>query len=91
MSLENHLTESGYKIISVGTKVNEVDNVKEKIDAIIIYADTELLDKKQALSLLQDKAIENSTPFFIVGDLNELESIRELIPKHLIVKEYQHI
>ena len=89
MSLENFLAELGYNIINVGTKVNEIDDVKEKIEAIIIYADRELLDKMQALVFLRDKALENDIPFFIVGDMNELESIRTVVPNHLIRKEFQ--
>lgn len=89
MSLENHLIELGYDLINVGTKVNEIDGVKDKIDAIVIYADNELVKKMEALVFLRDKALENDTPFFVIGDMNELESIREVVPNHLIQKEFQ--
>ena len=88
ISLENHLIELGYNLINVGTKVNEIDDVKDKIDAIVIYADSELVKKMEALVFLRDKALENDTPFFIIGDVNELESIREVVPNHLIQKEF---
>lgn len=89
ISLENCLQEAGYEIINVGTKVDEVDAVKEKITAIVIYADSEMLKKMQALVFLRDKALENDTPFFIIGDLEELQQIREVVPNHLIQKEFQ--
>ncbi len=89
ISLENHLMELGYDIINVGTKVNEIDEVKDKIEAIVIYADSELLKKMEALVFLRDRALENDTPFFIIGDMNELDSIRGVVPNHLIQKEFQ--
>ena len=33
--------------------------------------------------------MENDTPFFIIGDLEELQQIREVVPNHLIQKEFQ--
>ena len=44
ISLENCLQEFGHEIINVGTKVDEVDAVKEQISAIVIYADSEELN-----------------------------------------------
>ena len=89
ISLENHLMELGYDIINVGTKVNDIDEIKDNIDAIVIYSDSELLKKMEALVFLRDKALENDTPFFIIGDTNELDSIRGVVPNHLIQKEFQ--
>ena len=57
ISLENCLQEFGHEIINVGTKVDEVDAVKEQISAIVIYADSEMVKKMQALVFLRDKAV----------------------------------
>ena len=38
ISLENCLQEFGHEIINVGTKVDEVDAVKEQISAIISFS-----------------------------------------------------
>lgn len=89
ISMEEQLKEMGYNIISVGTSVNEINEVKEDITAILIYADVDLLKKQQPLIFLRDRAVEDDTPFFIVGDVNELAELRALIPKQLIKKEYQ--
>ena len=89
LSLEKHLEELGYEVVSVGTKLNEIDAVKEKISAIVIYADSELLDKMQALVFLRDKALESDIPVFLIGDMNELAELREVVPNHLIQQEFQ--
>lgn len=89
ISIEDQLKALNYNIINVGTSVNEVNSVKEDITAILVYADVDLLKKQQSLIFLRDKALEDDTPFFIVGDVNELAELRSLIPKQLIKKEYQ--
>ncbi len=89
ISIEDQLKALGYNIIHVGTSVNDINAVKEELAAILIYVDAELLKKQQSIIFLRDKALENDTPFFIVGDVNELSDIRSLIPKQLIKKEYQ--
>ena len=89
ISIEDQLKALDYNIINVGTNVNDINTVKEDLTAILIYADADLLKKQQSIIFLRDKALENDTPFFIVGDVNELSDLRGLIPKQLIKKEYQ--
>lgn len=89
ISMEEQLKALGYNIINVGTNINEINAVKDPISAIMVYADSELIKKQQALVFLRDKGIEEDIPFFVIGDVNELTEIREVVPKTLIKKEYQ--
>lgn len=89
ISMEEQLEKLGYNIITVGTNINEINAVKEKITAIMIYADSDLMRNQQALVFLRDKALEEDTPFFVIGDINELAEIRSIVPKNLIQKEFQ--
>lgn len=89
ISMEEQLKELQYNIINVGTSVNDINEIKEDITAILVYADADLLKKQQSVIFLRDKAIEDDVPFFIIGDVNELAELRGLIPKQLIKKEYQ--
>ena len=87
ISFEQNLVELGYKVIIVGTKIEEIQAVKGDVSLIIVYPDSELLEKKHTLALLAEKALDNNTPFFVIGDLNELAEIRSIIPNYLIQKE----
>ena len=89
ISLEEQLQELGYNLINVGTNINEINALKEELTAILVYADSDLLKNQQALVFLRDKALENDTPFFIIGDMNELAEIRAVVPQTLIQKEFQ--
>ena len=54
-----------------------------------MYLDEDLMKKQQSLVFLRDKAMQNDTPFFVIGDINELSEIRNIVPKQLIKKEFQ--
>ena len=89
ISLEEQLKGLEYNIINVGTGINEINEIKENITAILMYLDEDLMKKQQSLVFLRDKAMQNDTPFFVIGDINELSEIRNIVPKQLIKKEFQ--
>ena len=89
ITLEEQLKELGYNIINVGTNINDVNAIKEEITAILLYADSDLMRKQQSLVFLRDKALQDDTPFFVIGDVNELSDIRALVPKQILKKEFQ--
>lgn len=89
ISLEEQLKELDYNIINVGTGINEINEIKENITAILIYLDEDLLKKQQSLVFLRDKALQNDTPIFVIGDINELAEVRSIVPKQLLKKEFQ--
>jgi CheY-like chemotaxis protein len=88
ISMEEQFEALDYNVISVGTDINDINAVKETLSAILIYAGSELLKKPQAMVFVRDKGVEGDIPFFVIGDINELASIRDLVPKHLLKKEY---
>ena len=89
ISLEEQLKELAYNVINVGTGINEINEIKEDITAILIYLEEDLLKKQQSLVFLRDKALQNDTPIFVIGDINELAEIRAIVPKQLLKKEFQ--
>lgn len=89
ISIEDQLKALDYNIINVGTNVNDLNAVKENITVILVYADIDLLKKQQSIIFLRDKALEDDIPVFVVGDVNELAELRNLIPKQLLKKEFQ--
>lgn len=89
IAMEEQLKGLGYNVITVGTSVNDINDVKEDITAILMYTDEELVKKQQALVFLRDRIVEEDIPVFVIGDVNELAEIRKLIPKQLLKKEFQ--
>ncbi len=89
ISMEEQLKEMGYNVINVGTDINDINAVKDPLSAIMIYADADLLKKQQAMVFVRDMGVEKDIPFFLIGDINELATLRDVVPKHLIKREYQ--
>lgn len=89
LSIEEQLKKLDYKITQVRADVDEISAVKEPMDAIILYIDDALEGNQSSLIFLRDKAIEEDTPFFILGDSNTLYDMTGVIPAHIIQKQFQ--
>lgn len=89
LSIEDQLKKLDYKITQVRADIEEISAVKEPMDAIILYIDDELEGNQASLIFLRDKAIEEDTPFFILGDSNTLYDMSGVIPNHIIQKQFQ--
>lgn len=89
IAMEEQLKGLGYHVISVGTNINEINDVKEDITAVLMYTDEEMLQKQQPLVFLRDKIVEEDISVFVIGDVNEMAQIRTLVPRQLLKKEFQ--
>ncbi|MBR5128273.1 MAG: response regulator [Roseburia sp.] len=88
MSVEEQLKKLDYNMIEVPAKMNEISEVKEDIAAILLYVEPELNEDTTALVFLRDKAVEEDIPFFVMGDSNDIDDIRPIIPTHAMQKEF---
>lgn len=88
LSIEEQLKKIDYQIIQVRADVDELSAVQEPVDAVLLYAE-EMEGNHAALIFLRDKAIEEDTPFFILGDSNDIDDVRSVIPEHIVQKQFQ--
>ena len=88
MSVEEQLKKREYNMIEVEAKINEISEVKEDVAAILLYVEPELNEDTTALVFLRDKAVEEDIPFFVMGDSNDIDDIRAIIPIHAMQKEF---
>lgn len=89
IAMEEQLKGLEYNVITVGPNVNDINNIKEDITAVLMYTDEELVKKQQALVFMRDKIVEEDISVFVIGDVNELGEIRKLVPKQLLKREFQ--
>ena len=87
-SIEEQLKKLEYEIVKAEPDIDTISNIKKSIDAVLLYVEPELLEEQQALIFLRDKAVEEDIPFFILGDSNDIDDVRSLIPEHMIQKEF---
>lgn len=83
-SFISQLEEMEHRVIHASSSMSEMGSINVDIDLMLIFAEELATD---GLVYLKDKAIEDSIPVFVVGDVNELESVQAVIPKQFIKKE----
>jgi len=88
VSLQEKLAEVNCKVTKVQANQDLLSKIKEELDMIFIFGTEDLLNQRQGLTYLKDKALEDDVPIFVSGDPQELLEIQKDIPLHLIQKEF---
>ncbi len=88
MSVAEQLKKLNYHLIEADIKIDAISNIKEEIAAVLLYTEPENGDERQALVFLRDKAVEEDIPFFVMGDSNDIENVKAIIPAHAMQKAF---
>ncbi len=80
-SLISQLEEQGYQVMHVGYSLSEIWQIKQDIQLMLIYVEDIEMD---TMVYLKDKVIEEDFPIFVLGDNNQLEEVKEVIPSQYI-------
>ncbi len=88
VSLQEKLAEVDCKVMNIQANPDLLSKIKEELDMIFIFGTEDLLNQRQGLTYLKDKALEDDVPIFVSGDPQELLEIQKDIPLHLIQKEF---
>ena len=89
MSLKSWFEQAEYEVTMVKADINAINKIKETPAVMLLYVDEKMLEELQALNFIKDKAAEEDIPVFIVGDMDELNSVEEIISKNLIRQRFQ--
>ena len=84
ISVKDRLKEASYEVILAKGDTDEVSKIKQEISAVLLFVDEEMIANQQVLIYLKDRAIENDLPLFAIGDVNEIEEAKKLLPENLI-------
>ncbi len=92
-SLAKQLEENDCKVVQAGNDSIdiaaevEIELKGEKPQLIVLYAEEQAV-KTRVLVTLKDMAVQNHIPIFVIGDIDEIRQIKEVIPETLIEKEF---
>lgn len=87
-SITTQLNALGHNTINSSLNVKSLSEITEPQELVLVFADEDLSDNTTALVYLKDKAIEDDTVVFAVGDSSELGMLEKLIPKAMIVRTF---
>lgn len=88
-SIKEKLVEAGFEVEHVDTVEAANTALEEKISAFVLYVDENLVNSKQLLVFLKDKAMEEDIPVFAIGDEADLQDLRNVHMGKMIRQEFR--
>lgn len=87
-SMVEQLGKLGHNVSACSLAVREISAIKEKQEMYLIFTDEDLSDNTEALVFLKDKAVEDDTVIYAMGDTSELNILKKTIPASMIAKTF---
>lgn len=81
--------EEKYHVIQIEAEIEQLQSIKDSVDAIVIYAEESLMERQQFLVFMKDRCIEEDTPVFVIGDTDDVRGVESILPGHLVKKIFQ--
>ncbi|MDR1701257.1 MAG: response regulator [Sporomusaceae bacterium] len=93
LPIKEKLENSACKVSIVSSDLDEINAFKVSVkntnlDVVLIYVDENLILHKKALIFLKDWIVMDDIPVVIMGDKEELNELKNIIPKHLIKMQF---
>ena len=88
-SISEKLKELEIEAHGLPADVNELGKYKEGIDAILLYADENLVGKQELLVYLKDRSLEENIPLFLIGDEEQLAAVRRTLTDSNVKLEFK--
>ncbi len=87
MSMIEQLKELEYNTVSAELDIQELSKLKETFEVVLLFMESEGEEKSKELVYLRDKAMEEDSPIFYVGE--DTPVMREILPKHILQEVFE--
>ena len=87
MSMIEQLKELEYNTVSAGLDIQELSKLKDTYEVVLLFMESDGEEKSKELVYLRDKALEENSPIFYVGE--DTPVMREILPKHILQEIYE--
>lgn len=87
MSMIEKLKEMEYNTVSTELDIQELSKLKETFEVVLLFMESEGEEKTKELVYLRDKAMEEDSPIFYVGE--DTPVMREILPKHILQEVFE--
>lgn len=87
MSMIEQLKELEYNTVSAELDIQELSKLKENYEVVLLFMESEGEEKSKELVYLRDKAMEEDSPIFYVGE--DTPVMREILPKHILQEVFE--
>ena len=83
-SIQKTLEKAGYKVVRIDPLVEEVSANKRNADIMVFYLGKFIEDMPQFLYYLKDFCVEEAKVLILLGNTDELATVKEVIPETVI-------
>lgn len=87
MSMIEQLKELEYNTVSAELDIQELSKLKDTYEVVLLFMEGEGEEKTKELVYLRDKAMEEDSPIFYVGE--DTPVMREILPKHILQEVFE--
>lgn len=87
MSMIEQLKELEYNTVSAELDIQELSKLKDNYEVVLLFMESEGEEKTKELVYLRDKAMEEDSPIFYVGE--DTPVMREILPKHILQEVFE--
>lgn len=87
-SVTEQLQSKEHTVFQANNDLGEIEAVKDKIQALILYVDEDLISEMKLLVYLKDRVLEEDISVILLGEQEHFEDIECVIPHQFIKKMY---
>ena len=87
ITIGNKLKEE-YEIIEAKAETNDLNKLPSDASAWLIFLDKEILESRQELIFMRDKALDDEVPVFLIGDKEEIIEARKYLTGCMLRDEF---
>lgn len=87
ITIGNKLKEE-YDIVESKSDTNELNKLPSDASAWLLFLDKEILETRQELIFIRDKALDDEVPVFLLGDKEEIAEAKKYLTGCLIAEEF---
>ena len=87
ISMIEQLKELEYNTVSAELDIQELSKLKDNYEVVLLFMESEGDEKTKELVYLRDKAMEEDSPIFYVGE--DTPVMREILPKHILQEVFE--
>ena len=83
------LERESYSVVTSATNVNAISHIENAPKIWVMYLDSNVEEQSEALVFIKDTIVEQELYFFVVGNHDEITSLKKVMPEEIIKGELQ--
>ncbi len=88
-TIRRQIEKNGIPYIESALTVKEINGSKDKAEVMLLYADENVSENRDALVFIKDLLLEEEKELIIAGGRNELDEVEKIIPEELLTGIYE--